>query len=43
MCFSIEEQKILQYAMQNGIIDLADVSADVESMKRQEILEKYHY
>ena len=29
MCFSIEEQKILQYAMQNGIIDLADVSADV--------------
>lgn len=43
MQFNIKEQQILQYAMEHGIIDLADVSADVETMKKQEILKKYHY
>ena len=43
MQLNIKEQQILQYAMEHGIIDLADVSADVETMKKQEILKKYHY
>ena len=43
MQLNIKEQQILQYAMEHGIIDLTDVSADVEKMKKQEILKKYHY
>lgn len=35
MQFNIKEQQILQYAMEHGIIDLADVSADVETMKNR--------
>ena len=41
MQFNIKEQQILQYAMEHGIIDLADVSADVETITGRGVTEGF--